>query len=409
MIIFVAVFQMFSPSWPHGEPQLDLSKNTTRQLFVSNIWSKIKYFLYRIYLTFSFCYTGLETALHVWRIPPRFFLTSCTVADSNRACTYNWMEAMNPGWLQAVLLKMTSSHHAKHSLCYSCVTCTLQHGLCNVKCALFFPCAFCGQPCPQCASSTRSDARSGSKIAAMHLRLIFMKGFSANLTFESAPKNIGTTAWKKNKIFSFCAFASAAQYHRLPACDQTTKVNHHQNIIFMVDPSSQTLADMNLKCLHQKAFLGILPGTLNRPLSATVSWLSAHSHCLNINSGMFSCAGCNLINLLLIFVKSQIPQNTWEHRLSPCSDLVIQSKFCFDKKGQIFSASGPTIICEYDALLSKADVRIFAKFTAAFTNFGCATKLQCFRGSILASFNIPQSGTRNSSSSSYLHIFCSLL
>ena len=129
-------------SWPHGEPQLDLSKNTTRQLFVSNIWSKIKYFLYRIYLTFSFCYTGLETALHVWRIPPRFFLTPCTVADSNRA--------MNPGWLQSVLLKMTSSHHAKHSLCYSCVTCTLQHGLCNVKCALFFPCAFCGQPCPLC-------------------------------------------------------------------------------------------------------------------------------------------------------------------------------------------------------------------------------------------------------------------
>ena len=31
--------------------------------------------------------------------------------------------------------------------------------------------------------------------------------------------------------------------------------------------------------------------------SETVSWLSAHSHCLNINSGMFSCAGCNF-NLL---------------------------------------------------------------------------------------------------------------
>ena len=116
--IFVAVFQTEIKCFHRlglGEPQLDLSKNTTRQLFVSNIWSKIKYFLYRIYLTFSFCYTGLETALHVWRIPPRFFLTPCTVADSNRA--------MNPGWLQAVLLKMTSSHHAKHSLSYSCVTC----------------------------------------------------------------------------------------------------------------------------------------------------------------------------------------------------------------------------------------------------------------------------------------------
>ena len=31
--------------------------------------------------------------------------------------------------------------------------------------------------------------------------------------------------------------------------------------------------------------------------------------------------------------------------------------------------SGPKIICEYDALLSKAAVRIFAKFEAAFTNF----------------------------------------
>ena len=111
----------------------------------------------------------------------------------------------------------------------------------------------------------RSDARSGSKIAAMHLRLIFMKGFSANLTFESAPKNISTMTRRKKKIFSFCAFASAAQYYRLPACDQTTKVNHHQHIIIlMVDPTSQTLAGMNLKCLHQKAFLRILPATRNR-------------------------------------------------------------------------------------------------------------------------------------------------
>ena len=251
----------------------------------------------------------------------------------------------------------------------------------------------------------RSDARSGSKIAAMmHPRLIFMKGFSADLTFESAPKNISTMTRRKRKIFSFCAFASAAQYYRLPACDQTTKVNHHQHI--MVDPSSQTLAGINLKCLHQKAFLRILPATLNRqkfhdfrdPAIVSTSIVAC-----SLAPAVIS------IYLFLIFVKSQIPQNTWEHRLSPCSDLVIQSTFCFDKKGQFFSASGPTIICEYDALLSKADVRIFAKFTAAFTNFGCATKLQCFRGSILASFNIPQSGTRNSSSSSYLHIFCSLL
>ena len=69
------------------------------------------------------------------------------------------------------------------------------------KCALFFPVHFADNRV-HCASSTRSDARSGSKIAAMHLRLIFMKGFSANLTFESAPKNIGTMT-QKNKIFSF--------------------------------------------------------------------------------------------------------------------------------------------------------------------------------------------------------------
>ena len=106
---------------------------------------------------------------------------------------------MNPGWLQTVKYDIKPSCKAfiVLQLCYMHSTTWI------VKCALFFPVHFADNRV-HCASSTRSDARSGSKIAAMHLRLIFMKGFSANLTFESAPKNISTMTQKKRDFLFLC-------------------------------------------------------------------------------------------------------------------------------------------------------------------------------------------------------------
>ena len=148
-------------------------------LFVSNIWpkSRMNYFLYCILLS------ELATTVLLQKFEksqPYFILLNaqfhCIDMLSNTVCGHNLP---------------------------CCILCIV-HQVCTLYCL----CKFCAK---------HSVARSGSKIALMHLGLIFMRGFSANLTFELGQKTF-ESGWKIASIFSFSAFVATCARMR-PDCE----------------------------------------------------------------------------------------------------------------------------------------------------------------------------------------------